>query len=83
MQFDSPPYNQAQESMTVVLGDSNAKSNNWCKADITSLEASMIDTIPSNYGLNQLIQEPTLILSSSSTCIDLIFTSQTKFGHGI
>ena len=26
--------------MTVVLGDFNAKSNNWCKADITSLEGS-------------------------------------------
>ena len=62
--------------MTVVLGDFNAKSNNWCKADITSLEGSMIDTIASSYGLNQLIQEPTHILSSPSSCIDLVFTSQ-------
>ena len=62
--------------MTVVLGDINAKSNNWCKADITSLEGSEIDTIASSYGLNQLIQEPTHILNSSSSCIDLIFTSQ-------
>ena len=38
--------------MTVVLGDFNAKSNNWCKADSTSLESSMIDTIASSYGLN-------------------------------
>ena len=59
--------------MTVVLGDFNAKSNNWCKADITSLEVSKIDTIASSYGLNQLIQEPTQILNLSS-CIDLIFT---------
>ena len=62
--------------MTVVLGGFNAKSNNWCKADITSLEGSEIDTIASSYGLNQLIQEPTHILNSSSSCIDLIFTSQ-------
>ena len=62
--------------MTVVLGDFNAKSNNWCKADVTSLEGSKIDTITSSYGLNQLIQEPTHILNSSSSCIDLIFTSQ-------
>ena len=41
--------------MTVVLGDFNAKFNNWCKADITSLESSKIDTITSSYGLNQLI----------------------------
>ena len=38
--------------MTVVLGDFNAKSNNWCKADVTSLEGSKIDTITSSYGLN-------------------------------
>ena len=62
--------------MTVVLGDFNAKSSNWCKADVTSLEGSKIDTITSSYGLNQLIQEPTHILNSSSSCIDLIFTSQ-------
>ena len=60
----------------VVLGDFNAKSNNWCKADITSLEGSKIDTIASSYGFNQLIQEPTHILNSSSSCMDLIFTSQ-------
>ena len=62
--------------MTIVLGDFNAKSNNWCKADITALEGSKIDTIASSYGLNQLIQEPTHILNSSSSCIGLIFTSQ-------
>ena len=62
--------------MTIVLGDFNAKSNNWCKSDITSLEGSKIDTIANSYGLNQLIQEPTHMLNSSSSCIDLIFTSQ-------
>ena len=62
--------------MTVVLGDFNAKSNNWCKADITSLEGSKIDTITSIYGLSQLIQKPTHILNLSSSGTDLIFTSQ-------
>ena len=62
--------------MTVVLGDFNAKSNNWCRADITSLECSKIDTITSSYGLNQLIQEATHKLYSSSSCTDLIFTSK-------
>ena len=62
--------------MTVVLREFNAKSNNWCKADATSLEGSKFDTITSSYGLNQLIQEPTHILNSLSSCIDLIFTSQ-------
>ena len=64
--------------MTVVqvLRDCNAKSKNWCKADITSLEVSMVDTVASSYGLNQLLQEPTHILNSSTSCIDLIFTLQ-------
>ena len=62
--------------MTIVLGEFNATSNNWCKSDITSLEGSKIDTIANSYGLNQLIQETTHILNSSSSCIDLIFTSQ-------
>ena len=61
--------------MTVVLGDFNAKSSNWCKADVTSLEGSKIDTITSSYGLNQLIQEPTHILNSLPSCTELIFTS--------
>ena len=66
--------------MTVDLGEFNARSNNWCKADITSLEGSKIDTIASSYGLNQFIQEPTHILNLSSFCIDLF---ATKFSHGI
>ena len=66
--------------MTAVLGDFNAKSNSWCKADITSLECSKIDTTTSSYGLNKLIQEPTHILNTSSSCIDLIFILQPNLG---
>ena len=65
--------------MISVLGDFNAKSSKWCKNDITFHEGSMIDAITSNYGLHQLIQEPTHILNFSSSCIDLIFTSQSNF----
>ena len=36
----------------------------------------MNDAVTSNYGLHQLIQEPTHILNSLSSCIDLIFTSE-------
>ena len=36
----------------------------------------MIDAVTSNCGLHQLIQEPTHILNSLSSCIDLIFTSE-------
>ena len=62
--------------MISLLGDFKAKSNNWCKNDITSHEGSLIDAVTSYYGLHQLTQEPTHILNLSSSCIDLIFTSQ-------
>ena len=54
--------------MISVLGDFNAKSNNWCKNNITSHEGPMIDAVTSNYGLHQLIQESTHILNLSSSC---------------
>ena len=55
--------------MISVLGDFNAKSNNWHKNDITSYEGSMVDPVTSNY-------EPTHTLNFPSSCIDLISTSQ-------
>ena len=62
--------------MISVLGDFNAKSNNWCKNDITPHEGSMIDAVTSNYRLHQLIQEPTHMLYLSSSCINITLTSQ-------
>ena len=62
--------------LVVLLGDFNAKSSNWCKNDITTTEGKAIENISSQFGLHQMISEPTHILESSSSCIDLIFTSQ-------
>ena len=60
--------------MISVLGDFNAKSNNWCKNDITSHKGIMIGSATSNYALRQLIREAAHIVNSSSSCICLIFT---------
>ena len=62
--------------LTVVLGDFNTKSSNWYKHDQTIYEGSKIDAVTSQFGLQQLIKEPIHILGNSSSCIDLIFTSQ-------
>ena len=51
--------------LTVVLGDFNVKS--------TSYEGSKIDGITSQFGLQQLINEPTHHTRNSSSCTDLIF----------
>ena len=62
--------------LTVARGDFNAKSQTWFKNDKTSYEGSRRDILTCSHGLHQLINEPTHLLDSSSSSIDLIFTSQ-------
>ena len=62
--------------LIVALGNFNAKTTKWYKNDINSYEDLEIDTITSQFGLQQIINEPTYLTSNSSSCIDLIFTSQ-------
>ena len=59
-----------------LLGDFNAKSSNWCKNDITRNEGKVIENISSQFALHQVTNKPTQILEISSSCVDLIFTSQ-------
>ena len=59
-----------------VIGDFNAKFCNWYSHDKTSFDGSTTESITSQFGLHQLINEPTHLLQNSSSCIDLIFTSQ-------
>ena len=61
--------------LTVILGDFNAKSSLWCNNAITTYECSKIDGVTSQFGLQQIIKEPTRFIGGS-LCIDLIFTSQ-------
>ena len=61
--------------LLVAVGDFNAKSSNWFCQHKTSFERDTIENLTSQFGLHQVIQEPTHILDASS-CIDLIFTSQ-------
>ena len=63
--------------LTVALGDFNAKSNLWL-SDKKTNRGSKIDGITSIFGLQQIINEPTHITVDSSSCIDLIFTSETN-----
>ena len=64
--------------LTVALGDFDAKSQTWFKNDKTSYEGSKLDALTFSHGLHQLINEPTHFLDSFSSCIDLIFTSQSN-----
>ena len=64
--------------LIAALGDFNVKTANWHKNDINSYEGLKIDTITSQFGLQQLINEPTHLTANSSSCIDLIFRSQSN-----
>ena len=62
--------------LIVANGDFNAKSSNWHTGDTTTSEGSKIEAITSQFGLQQIINEPTHIQGNSVPCIDLIFSSQ-------
>ena len=68
--------------LTVIIGDFNAKSKDWCSNDITSFEGSEHDFLTAQFELSQIINshilkhKPTHILHNSRSFIDLIFTSQ-------
>ena len=60
----------------MVLGDFNARNKLWFDQDNTSYEGSILNDLMAQYGLTQIIHEPTHILEPSISCIDLMFTSQ-------
>ena len=62
--------------LIAVLGDFNAWMQGWYQNDMTTFEGCKIDIATSQFGLSQIIKEPTHILSNSASCIHLIFTSQ-------
>ena len=68
--------NQSNPYFTLLTGDFNARCNRWWENDRN--KSVSIDNLTSYYGLMQLIAEPTHILSTSSSCIDLLFANQSN-----
>ena len=64
--------------LTILIGDFNAKCASWYSKDISTTEGSKLRLLTSQFGLNQIINEPTHITNNFSTCIVLLFTSQTN-----
>ena len=67
---------QRNPFLMVIIDDFNAKSKHWCSQDSTNFKGIIIENVTSQFGLSQIIKEPTHILESSSSCIDLMFTTQ-------
>ena len=59
-----------------LLGNFNARMQGRYQNDMTTFEGWKIDIATSQFGLSQIIKQPTHILSNSASCIDLIFISQ-------
>ena len=51
--------------LLVVLGDFNAKLRQWYDEDSSTSEGVLIENITSQFGLHQIINEPTHILENS------------------
>ena len=66
---------QINPFLTVVIGNFNAKSKNWCSQSSTNFEGITIGNMTSQFGRSQIINEATHVLGFSSSCIDLIFTT--------
>ena len=62
--------------LLVVLGDFIAKLSKCHDKDSNTYEGILVESITSQFGLHQIINEPTQILESSSSCIEQIFTLQ-------
>ena len=77
--------------VTILFSDFNAKYAIWYSKDNSTTEGSKLRSLnnsktegsklrslTSQSGLNQIINEPTYTTNNSSTCIDLLSTSQTN-----
>ena len=60
---------QNNPSLALLLGDFEVKSSNCCKNDVITTEGKAIENISPQFGLHQMINAPTHILESSSSCI--------------
>ena len=68
--------NERKPFLSVIASDFNARSSSWWSKDIDTTKESNLFSLTSSNGFLQLINEPTHIQTSSSSCIDLIFTNQ-------
>ena len=67
--------NSLTPAVSIITGDFNGKCSKWYSFDISDNIGKEFDTITSTAGYSQIIDEPTHFTSNSSSCIDLIFTS--------
>ena len=71
--------NDQHHACSIVIEDLNAKCSKWCTIYKDNTEGHEIDSIATTAGHSQMINKPTHFINESSSCIDLIFSSNTSF----
>ena len=68
----------------IFMGDFNARHSSWCNTDTTCRHGRLTKEYFDSCNFVQLVSEPTRSTATTSSCIDLIFTSlQTSFGTSV
>ena len=67
--------NDNHPTCPILIGDFNAKSSKWCNSDKNNRAVMEFDNISTSAGYSQLINKPTHFVNKTSSCIDLIFSS--------
>ena len=67
--------NSLNPAISIITGDFNGKCSKWYSFDTSDNIGKELDTITSTVGYSQIIDKPTHFTNNSSSCIDLIFTS--------
>ena len=60
---------------SIRIGDFNAKSSKCCNSDKSIRASEELDNITKSAGYSQLINQPTHFVNKTSSCINLIFSS--------
>ena len=72
--------NDQHPACSIGIGDFNVKYSKWCTTNDKDNTAGLeLDNITAIAGYSQIINKPTHFINESSSCIDLIFSSNTSF----
>ena len=70
--------NNQQPTCSILIGDFNAKLSKWWPSDKDNKSGQDIDTFTTTSGYTQMIGQPTHIINDKTSCIDLLFTTNSK-----
>ena len=76
--FEKPlsDISKRKTSLSAITVNFDAGSSSWWPKDIDTTQGSKLFSLISSYVFPQIVSEPTHLQTSSSSCIDLIFTDQ-------